>query len=566
MAERESSHAVTRTPPKAGAVSELQRAIVNKYVSELGNKVGEETQITRRPSDEPAPLSFSQQQVWLHAQMAGDIPFYNQTMTVYRQGTLDVDILERCLIEMIRRHEIWRTTFDVVGDEPVQIVHPALQRFPWKVINLSALLEAEREREAVRMAATDVRRPFDLKTGPLLRALLVSLDDEHHRLYMTFHHLIFDGVTAYSIFLPELEELYEAFSAGEPSPLPEPHLQYADFAYWQRKRLSAEIWSEDVAFWRKQLDGEFPPCQWPNDRPRPIMETHRGAVERFVMPADLAKRIRASSQRAGVSVYVTLLAGLVALLHRYTSQNDLVVGCLTSGRNRAELETMMGYFVNPVALRIDLTGDPTFRELQDRVRKVVLEALEHQSVPFVQVVKEVQPRHDPGRNPLFQIILSQQPQLRHAVSGWDLVTDEVSNGGSELDLLVVVDDRGSEIFGPITYNTDVFDASTVQRMVGHWRTLLAAGCEYAEGRISELPLLTEVERQQILIDWNETATSRSQVPVHKVVEQQAGKTATAVAVQCGDRQLTYAEPVSYTHLDVYKRQARWRIRISTFSF
>jgi surfactin family lipopeptide synthetase A len=540
MAERENNHA-TRTPTEAGAVSELQRAMVTKYVSELGNKAPQDAQITRRPSEESAPISFSQQQVWLHAQMAGDIPFYNQTMTVYREGSLDVAVLERCLLEMIRRHEIWRTTFDVVGDEPVQILHLAPKRFPWEVIDLGALPEAEREGEAVRLATTDVRRPFDLKTGPLLRALLISFDEEHHRLYMTFHHLIFDGVTAYGIFLPELEKLYEAFSAGEPSPLPPPNLQYGDFAYWQRETLSPESWLEDIAYWRKQLGGELPPCQWPNDRPRPLVETHRGAVERFVLPADLTRKIRASSQHGGVSVYITLLAGLVALLHRYTSQNDLLVGCLTSGRNRAELEEMMGYFVNPLALRVDLTGNPTFRELQARVRKVVLDGLTHQSVPFVQVVKEVQPRHDPGRNPLFQVILSQQPQLHHAVSGWDLVTDEVSNGGSELDLLIVVDDRGNEIFGPITYSTDLFDAATVQRMVGHWRTLLASACEHPEQKISELPLLTEAERQQILIDWNDTARPRAQVPVHQVVEEQARKLATAIAVQCGARHLTYAE-------------------------
>ena len=230
MAETENNQGGARTQSETATVSELQRALVMKYVSEFGNKV-EPAEIGPRPSQEPAPVSFSQQQVWLHAQMACDIPFYNQAMTIYRRGSLDVAVLERCLLEMIRRHEIWRTTFDVIRDEPVQIVQPALKQFPWKVINLSALPEAEREREALRLATEDVRRPFDLKTGPLLRALLISFDDQHHRLYMTFHHLVFDGVTAYEILLPELEKLYEAFSAGKPSPLPEPTLQYADFAY-----------------------------------------------------------------------------------------------------------------------------------------------------------------------------------------------------------------------------------------------------------------------------------------------------------------------------------------------
>jgi surfactin family lipopeptide synthetase A len=541
MPHIENDQAVKDAKPKGRAVSDLQRALVAKYIGGLGNKGANDASITRRPPNDAIPISFSQQQVWLHSQMARDIPFYNQIMTVYRHGPLNVAVLQRCLREMICRHEIWRTTFDVVRDEPVQIVHPAPENFPWEVVNLSALPEAEREREALRLATADVRRPFDLKTGPLLRGSLVSFDDQHHRLYMTFHHLVFDGVSAYEIFLPELEKLYEAFSAGQPSPLPEPKLQYADFAYWQRNKFPTESWSDDLAYWRKQLSGDLPPCQLPTDRPRSVVQTHRGAVERFALPADLAQKIRSASQSAGVTVYVTLLAGLVALLDRYTSQEDLVVGCLTSLRNRPELEGMVGHFMNPLALRIDVTGDPTFRELQARARKIVFEGLSHRNVPFLQVVKDVHPRHDPGRNPLFQVMLSQQPKLPQAISGWNLATDEASHGGAELDLLIVVDDRGSEIFGPITYNTDLFDASSIRRMVEHWQTLLASACEYPDRRISELSVLTEAERRQILIDWNDTGKVQAQAPVTRMIQEQAKKLSRATAVQCGDRQLSYAQ-------------------------
>jgi surfactin family lipopeptide synthetase A len=541
MARKEDNRVPAQGVGNAAAVSALDRAMVEKYVTNFENQTAQNAQIQRRSSDEPVPLSFSQEQVWLHSQMAGEIPFYNQSMTVYRQGRLNVAVLERCLLEIIRRNEIWRTTFDVVGDEPVQIVGLTPQKFPWEVIDLSSLPEAEREAEALRLATANARRPFDLKHGPLLRALLISFDDEHHHLYMTFHHLIFDGVTAYEVFLPELESLYEAYSANKPSPLPEAQLQYGDFACWQRKRMDSQVWSGDLVYWRKQLGGELTACQWPNDRPRPEVETHRGAVERFLFPLELAQKIRSSSQQAGVTVYTALLAGLVALLHRYTSQPDCIVGCLSSGRNRAELERMMGYFVNPLALRIDVSGDPSFRELQARARKVVFDGLTYQSAPFLQVVKEVHPRHDPGRNPLFQIILSQQPDLHRSRSGWTLVTDEVSNGGSELDLVIVVDDRGGEIFGPITYNTDLFEASTVQRMIGHWQTLLKSACEHPEKRISELALLTDVERHQILIEWNDTEKPKKQKLVHEVIEEQAAKSEKTNAVECGSARLTYAE-------------------------
>ncbi len=545
MSDAEDRRAVVQKEPKGRGVSELERArldqaLLTKYLGDFDRKAGS-AQISRRPPEERAAVSFNQEQIWLHQQMAGDIPFYNQAMTIYRHGPLDVQVLERCLLEIMRRHDILRTTFDVVGDEPVQIVGAVPREFPWQIIDLRALPEAEREGEALRLAAADVRRPFDLKSGPLLRALLISFSDEHYRLYMTFHHLIFDGVTAYQILLPELEELYDALAANRPSPLPEPEFQYADFAWWQRHQPDPQVWANDLAYWRKQLGGQPPACEWPNDRPRPLVETHRGAIERFVLPLELAQKIRAASQQAGVTVYVTLLAGLMALLYRYTSQTDLVVGCLTSGRERSEFERLMGYFVNPLALRVDLSGDPTFRELQARVRKVLFDGLTHRSAPFVQVVKEVQPRHDPGRNPLFQISLSQQPQLQHGGHGWNLATDEVSTGGAELDLIIVADDRGSEIFGPIIYNTDLFDAAGVQQMVGHWRTLLESACEQPDKAASELSLLTEGERRQILVEWNDTARPPASQPVHELIEEQARKLGTATAVECGTASLTYEQ-------------------------
>src|SRR6266705_402201 len=352
------------TEPELPSLSEAKRRLLQKYLrGGVEKERVEQGLIYPRPPGVPIPLSFAQEQIWLHGQMAGDVPFYNETMTVYRQGSLDVATLQRCLLEVIRRHEIWRTTFEVMTGEPIQIVHPAPRVFPLPVMDLRKLPEAEREVEATRLATEDARRPFDLKNGPLLRALLIRMDDEQHRLYMTVHQIIFDAVTAYRVFLPELATLYQSFVTGEPSPQPQLPLQYADFAYWQRKRWSDHRAGEHLGYWRKQLAGEISPLQWPNGRPRPPIETHSGAIQRFALPAHLARNLRCLSQQEGVSVYMTLLAGFVALFHRFTGQEDITVGSFSAGRNRAELEPLLGYFVSPLTLQVNLAGNPTFRDL-----------------------------------------------------------------------------------------------------------------------------------------------------------------------------------------------------------
>jgi amino acid adenylation domain-containing protein len=528
--------------PGAARLSETKRRLLQKCLkAQPGKGTVETALISQRPSGEPVPLSFAQQQVWLHEEMAGETPIYNETITVYREGPCDIDVLEQCLLEIIRRHEIWRTTFDTLDREVVQIVHPAPQQFHLPVIDLRKLPEAERETEANRLATTDAGRPFDLKAGPLLRALLVRIDDDQHRLHMVLHQIICDAVTLYSAFLPELATLYEAFSAGRPSPLPEPRIQYADFAYWQQKRFRQGIWSDHMAYWRKQLAGELPLLPWPNDHARPPIETHRGAIQRFSLPASLIHPLRSLSQRQGVSLYMTLLAGFFALLHRYTGQEEIILGGVTAGRKLTELESVPGYFANPLPLRVNLSANPTFRELQSRVRAVVLDALAHEDVPFVHI-KESQHRSDPGRNPLFQIIFSQQPKLPKVAPGWDLATTEVSNGASKLDLLIVIDDRGDEVFGPITYNPDLFDASTITRMVGHWQTLLTGVCADAGQRIADLPILTEVERRQILVDWNDTQVDYPQnVCLAQLIEAQVQRTPEGTAVVYEQDRLSYRE-------------------------
>lgn len=522
-------------------LSDAKQRLLRRFLAGMPAKSTLE-RISNRNSNETLPLSFPQQQVWLHAQMAGDVPFYNETITIYRRGPLDLEVLEQCLLEIIRRHEIWRTVFDTRAGEPVQVIQPPPARFPVPLIDLRDLPEEKREVETIRLATEDARRAFDLKTGPLLRVLAVRMEDEQYRLYMVIHQIVFDAVTAYRVLLPELTTLYEAFASGNPSPLTEPAIQYGDFAHWQRKKVLADG-AEHAAYWRKQLAGVHA-LSWPNDRARPEFDTHRGAILRYRLSEVLVRELRSLSQRHEVSLYMTLVAGLSALLYRYSGQDDddLVLGTFTAGRKLAELEPLLGYFVNPLALRIDVSGNPTFVELLSRVRTVVLDALAHEDLPFADVVRESGWKPDASRNPLFQVVLSQQPRLAAIARGWDLATEEICNGGSKLDLMIIVDDRGDSIGGPITYNPDLFDSATISRMIGHWQTLLEAAAKNVDLPIAELPVLPQREMNKVLVEWNNTAKEFPEgACVHDLIEAQAERTPDAVAVMYEKDRLSYRE-------------------------
>ncbi len=527
--------------PQVGEIPSAKRKLIDKYLFDVTQSPALQ-HIPTRPSEEPIPLSFQQQQVWVHSHMAGDVPIYNEAVTVYRRGPLDVSVLERCLCEILRRHEIWRTTFDTIDGKPVQIVRPAPANFPIKLIDLRYLREGDRASDAIVFPSGDAAEVFDLKHGPLLRAVLVRMGDEEYRLYMTFHQIVFDAASAYRIFLPELITLYDAFSIGRPSPLPEPILQYGDFACWQQTVLASGTWSDQLSFWRKKLSGELPILSWPSDHARPTYQTHQGAIQRFEFDPGLIAILKSFCKEQGASSYMIFLASFAAVLSRYAGQSDIVLGGLSAGRSRSEIETLMGYFVNPLALRIDLSGQPTFRQLTSRVRDTVLDALANGDVPFEKVVEAVQPRPTPDRNPIFQIILSQQPQMLSVAQGWDLVSEEVSNGGSKLDLTIVLDERADRVSGPITYNPNLFDASTIKRMVDHWQTFLTAALANPDRSIAELPLLTLSERQQLLFDWNNTRMDRSNETVlHELFEAQVARTPDAIALTFENEQMTYRE-------------------------
>src|SRR2546425_621375 len=388
-------------------LSEAKRSLLHKYLQgDFRRSPTEKGAIGPRPPGSAIPLSFGQQQLWLHAQLAPGMPVYNEAVTVHRKGPLDVPALERGFNEIIRRHEAWRTTFTVADGRPVQVVNPA-PTMTLPVTDLRGLPEAEREREALRLATEDARQPFDLAQGPLLRARLVRLGDNEHRLFLALHHIIFDGVAISRVFLPELAALYEAFSSGQPSPLPEMTSQYADYAHWQREWLQGEALSEHIGYWKKRLAGDLPVLELPTDRPRPAVQSFRGAMEPLALSKSLTDALKALSEREGVTLYMTLLAAFKTLLYRYSGQEHILVGSVTAGRNHPELEKLIGFFLSTVVLRTDLSGNPTFRQLLGRVRDVTLEALSHDEVPFEHLVKlplltnaerrQLSEWNDPGR-------------------------------------------------------------------------------------------------------------------------------------------------------------------------
>ena len=526
-----------------GQFSEANPSLFENYLKgSLAQEPSGLAPITRRTSTDPAPLSLAQEQIWLHAQVTPDCPVYNETVTVHRHGPLNVAVLERCLAEIIRRHEVLRTTFATVDGHPVQVVHSAPEKFSLPVVDLRSLPQVEREPEALRIFTLEARKLFDLERGPLFRAMLATLDDNEHQLFLTFHHIIFDGVSVHRVFLPELQALYEAFSSGKPSPLAELPFQHADFACWQRQWVQGESFAERMAYWRRQLAGELSPLELPTDRPRPPVRAFRGGMMPFTLPESLSEALQTLSRREGVSLFMTLLASFAVLLHRYSGQEDILIGSATAGRNQPDLEKQIGPFLNTIVLRTSMWGEPTFRELLGRVRAVTLAALQNDDVPFDRVMKELQPKPDRSRPPIFQATLALEPRMSRERSGWDVTGLDVNAGAAKYDLSVVADDRPEGIAGRLVYNSDLFDAATISRMVEHWKTLLDGVVADPARPVARLPLLTDAERHKMLVEWNDTARD---LPldrcIHELIEAQAERTPNSVAVIFEGQTITYRE-------------------------
>ncbi len=498
--------------------------------------------IARRIQTENLPLSFAQQRLWFIDRLQPGNLAYNISSAYRLTGLLNTTALEQAVNEIVRRHEILRTTFSIVDGEPIQVIAPT-QTLPLPVIDLSGLPAIEREAQTQQIITRESRWEFDLTQWSLLRISLLYLGEKEHILVLTIHHSIFDGWSLDNL-LYEMSTLYEAFSAQKPSPLAELPLQYADFAIWQRKWLQGEILEKQLAYWKQQLDGVPPVLELPGDHPRPAIQSFRGAKRYFTLSQTLSKALNKLSKQAGVTLFMTLLAAFKVLLYRYTGQEDIVVGSPIASRNRAEIEDLIGFFVNTLILRTDLSGTPTFYELLKQIHKVALEAYEHQELPFDKIVEALQPERILNYNPLFQVMFVFENVSRHTLnlSGLMMNPLEADNRAAMFDLSLYIYEEKEGMQCVLEYNTDLFEAATIERMIGHMQTLLTDIADKPDTPISQLSILTKVERHQLLAAWNDTqADYPKDKCIHQLFEEQVKRTPEAIAAVFENWQLTYCE-------------------------
>ncbi|MEA2603268.1 MAG: hypothetical protein QOF89_4260 [Acidobacteriota bacterium] len=517
------------------------------------------------PRDLPLVCSFSQQRLWFLDKLLPGDPAYNVPVAVRFQGAMDLGALGRVFGELVRRHESLRTTFAAAPDgQPVQVVAPAASpgaaAVPLPLVDLRALPVPAGEAEAFGRLVAESVLPFDLARGPLLRPYLFRLGEEDLLLYFAIHHVVCDGVSI-AILLRELITLYGAFARGAgstPRELPELPLQYADFAAWQRDWLQGEALARQVAFWRAQLAGAPAVIELPTDRPRPAVQTSHGARHYFQLPAPLVKGLAALGRRQRCTLFMTLQGALNALLGRYSGQEDVLVGWPIAGRNRAELEGVVGFLANILVLRTDLRGEPGFRQLLARVREAALGAYAHQDLPFEQLVEELRPERHLSHNPIFQVffVLHYDAPGAPGLPGVKVSVPSLDNHTTRGDLLASLSETGDGLAGLLEYNTDLFDAATIERMTGHFVNLLDAVLADQDAALAALPILGAEERRQIVETWNETAAPFPELCVHQLFEAQAARSPGSIAlVFDGD-----GESLTYGELDARANRLARRLR------
>jgi len=482
------SKRIANLPPEKLALLEL------RLQKRAGVRVLPPT-ISHRGESNLVPLSFAQQRLWFYDQLEPGSFVYNLPAAVRLAGRLDIPALARTLSEIIRRHEILRTTFPTVDGIPLQRIAPP-HDFALPVTDLSHFAADERAAEVNRLIAREAQRPFDLARGPLFRALLMKLCEEEHVALLTHHHIIYDGWSA-GVFVKELVTLYEAFLAGRPSPLPELPIQYADFAVWQREWLQGEALEEQLSFWRRNLSGKLPVMDLSAGRPRPAIQTFHGARYLGAIEKSLTESLNELSRKEGSTLFMTLLAAFKTLLYLYSGQPDIIVGSGVANRNRANIEPLIGFFVNALALRTNLTGNPSFRELLRRVREVTLNAYTHQDLPFEKLVEAIQPARDPSRTPIFQVVFDLQntpmPSLELPELQPELI--DLDHGVARYDLTLLIWETDQELRASWVYNSDLFDAATIARMSRHLESLLGTIVAQPGARLNELEFLIEDEKK-----------------------------------------------------------------------
>jgi amino acid adenylation domain-containing protein len=498
--------------------------------------------IVATPRTETLSLSFAQTRLWFIDQLETNSVFYNIPVAMRLVGDLNQAALAQSLSEIINRHEILRTNFITIDGEPVQIIHPEMA-WQLEIIDWQHLSSTEAEMSCQELMSSQRQQPFDLATATLIRATLGLLSQTEQILLICMHHIISDGWSM-GVLREELALLYNAYSQGQPSPLELMPVQYADFAVWQRQWLHGEVLDSQLNYWQHQLADAPQFLPLPTDRPRPAVQRFRGAHSTFALSPELSQGLTQLSQQQGVTLFMTLLAAFDTLLYRYTGQADILVGSPIANRNRQELEGLIGFFINTLVLRTDLSGNPSFNELLVRVREMALGAYAHQDLPFEMLVEVLQPQRDLSHTPLFQVmfVLQNAPVSPMELTGLTVSPVVVQSATAKFDLTLAIENTPDGLVGVWEYNTDLFDPGTIDRMMGHLVTLLEGIVANPSQRIAQLPLLTAVEQQQLLVEWNRTQVDDfDRQCIDQLFEEQVSSTPEAVAVVFDNQQLTYGE-------------------------
>ncbi|WP_262985838.1 polyketide synthase [Nostoc sp. 'Peltigera membranacea cyanobiont' 232] len=487
-------------------------------------------------------ISFEQERIWLLEQFSPDNSPYNIRGAIQITGLLNLDILKQSINEIVSRHEILRTTFHLIDGQLRQIISSPF-KIELPVIYLQKLSTTEREQEVQRLADQIVLSPFNYCSGPLWRVCWVILEETQHILVLSMHNIICDGDRSLNIFFQELAALYQAFSSGKESGLFELPIQYKEYALYQRQQLQGEILETQLSYWKQQLGDNPPVLQLPTDRPKPAVRNFAGVSQELKLPQNLSGQLKLLSQQQGVTLFALLLAAFKTLLYRYTKQEDIIVGSPASGRNLADTQELIGYFGNPLVLRTDLSGNPTFLQLLSRVAVVISQADKHQDYPFQKLVEELKVERDLALSLLFQVLFVMRDDVMPTLElpCFALTPINLETKVVPLDLSISIRDTNSGLVWTWEYNTDLFEDSTITSIFKHFQNLLESIVANPEGRIGSLLLLTPGERHQMLSEWNNTKTEYAQTCIHKLVETQVEKNPAAVAVAWENQQLTYRE-------------------------
>ncbi|MCA2506478.1 MAG: AMP-binding protein, partial [Microcystis sp. M54BS1] len=491
---------------------------------------------------EELPLSYAQQRLWFLDQLEPNSPFYNISLALHLAGNLQVDVLEKSLQEIIQRHESLRTNFATVEGNPVQVIKPE-SNWQLTLVNGNDSPKYREEQEIKKWLEIHSHQPFDLANDSLIRATLLKLSDTEHFLLICLHHIVSDGWSM-GVFIEELTTLYNAYTKGLEPLLQELPIQYADFAIWQREYLQGEIREKQLNYWQKQLAAAPALLHLPTDYPRPLEQSFQGDRIKCVLSPELSQGLNKLSREKGVTLFMTLLTAFGTLLYRYTGQTDILVGTPIANRTRSELAGLIGFFVNTLVLRTDLAGNPSFSELLKQVRETATDAYDHQDLPFEMLVEALQPERNMSYTPLFQVMFGLDNEIVDSIDleGIKATRQPLEFKTAKFDLSLSIQVKEAGLTAIWEYNTDLFDQSTIERLSGHFVNLLTGIIANPEQAISQLPLLTESETNQLLIEWNNTQVDYpDHYCLHQLFEEQVKRTPDAVAVVYSEQQLTYNE-------------------------